>query len=57
VGGVNETAVRRENVRVAVIGMDSCASVSVQGVRFCRLSCVVESLPVHFTGDTVVSDE
>ena len=76
-GGVSETTVRRENVHVAVIGMDNgmdngmddSASVPVQGMRFCRLSYIVESSLVHFTDDkargelkpftdgTVMSDE
>jgi hypothetical protein len=68
-GGVSETTVRWENVHVAVIGMDNSASVPVQGMRFCRLSYIVESSLVHFTDDkargelkpftdgTVMSDE
>lgn len=72
-GGVSETTLRRENVHVAVIGMDNgmdnSASVPVQGMRFCRLSYIVESSLVHFTDDkargelkpftdgTVMSDE
>lgn len=72
-GGVSETTVRRENVHVAVIGMDNgmdnSASVPVQGMCFCRLSYIVESSLVHFTDDkargelkpftdgTVMSDE
>jgi len=54
---VNETTVKRENVHATVIDvdndMDNCASVLVQGMRFCKLSYFVKSSLVQFAGDKV----